>query len=148
MRSVEADRVLAAAVAGDDAAWGSIVESHVELAWRRAVAEGLTGPDAALVCELAWLRLSQQLETLESVAEIAPWLEEMVRREAVALRAQRARQALRSGAPDNVVQLAPGFATGERAARHQLSVHQVSVQQRSGPPRRLVEPADASAAPA
>lgn len=114
MQSVVEDRVLAAAVAGSDSAWGSIVDSNVERMWRTAVGIGLSERDAAQVCELAWLRLGQRLHAFASRTEVAGWLEETVRRESAAVAAQRVRTE-RQVAHSNVVRLAPGFAAGRPA---------------------------------
>jgi len=114
MRSVDVDRVVAAAVAGSDSAWGSIVDSNVDRMWQRAVAEGLSASDAAQVCQLAWLRLGQRLHTLASLAEVAQWLGEQVAREAAALAAQREAREQRA-VPDNVVYLRSGFVPAPRA---------------------------------
>src|SRR5215211_5906330 len=110
MQSVDADRMLAAAAAGDDSAWGSIVDSNVDRLWCSAMAEGLSEPDAAQVCELAWLRLSQRLHTFASLDDVCRWLDATTSREAAALVTQRAERARVAPLPDNVVPLRPGFA--------------------------------------
>jgi len=155
VQSVVEDRVLAAAVAGSGIAWGSIVDSNMDRMWRTAIGIGLSELDAAQVCELAWLRLSQRLPTFTSLAEVAEWLEQTVQLEAAAMAAQhvlRERQALQA----NVVRLAPGFALAPRAARSGLAeratTHPNSVRPLVIVPRQSSEPiggdaADASALP-
>jgi DNA-directed RNA polymerase specialized sigma24 family protein len=152
MHSVDADRMLAAAVAGDDSAWGSIVDSNVDRLWHSVMAEGLSEPDAAQVCELAWLRLSQRLHTFASLDDVSRWLDVTIRREAAGLVAQRAERARFAPLPDNVVPLRPGSAVacaevvpGERTEARQFSVRQVV----AAPRRRSdvsAEPADTSSA--
>ncbi len=103
MQPVNRDQMVAAAAGGSAEAWDSIVESNVDAMWQRAVAAGLSALDAAQVCELAWLRLGQRLDTLSSLAEIAGWLDGQVGREAAALARHNDGRA-ESG---NVVRLAP-----------------------------------------
>jgi DNA-directed RNA polymerase specialized sigma24 family protein len=107
MQSVDADRVVAAAAAGSDTAWGAIVEQNVDRLWWLAIASGLAEPDAAEVCQLAWLRLSQRLSEVASAEQVTRWLEHTVRREATALSARRAERRAPAGRPDNVITLAP-----------------------------------------
>lgn len=112
MQSVDRDRVVTAARAGSAESWDSIVGSNVDAMWHRAMAAGLSALDAAQVCELAWLRLGQRLDTLSTPAEIAGWLDEQVGREAAALaRQNRVRE--ERGEPGNVVPLAPGFGSAQ-----------------------------------
>lgn len=113
MQSVDADRVLAAAAAGNDIAWSRIVDSNLDSMWRVARSGGLSDVDAAEVCQLAWLRLSQRLPEFASSEQVARFLIDTVRREGGALAAQRMEQERRRAGgslPDNVVLLAPGFA--------------------------------------
>jgi hypothetical protein len=113
MQPVNRDLVVAAAAGGSAEAWDSIVESNVDAMWQRAVAAGLSALDAAQVCELAWLRLGQRLDTLSSLAEIAGWLDVQVGREAAALARQNDGRA--EGAEGgNVVRLAPGLRAAPR----------------------------------
>jgi DNA-directed RNA polymerase specialized sigma24 family protein len=64
--------------------WHRIVDANAERLWRLALAAGL-GPDAAAeVCQLAWLRLRMRLRNGLGPAEIPGWLDQQVRREAVA----------------------------------------------------------------
>jgi DNA-directed RNA polymerase specialized sigma24 family protein len=109
MHSVDADRMLAAAAAGNDEAWGGIVDANVERLWLNMVAKGLSEADAAQICELAWLRLGQRLHTFNSLADVVSWLDDTAGREAAALLSQRSYQAERAGVPDNVVRLTPGI---------------------------------------
>jgi len=137
MQSVDADRMLAAAAAGDDSAWGSIVDSNVDRLWCSAMAEGLSEPDAAQVCELAWLRLSQRLHTFASLDDVCRWLDVTVRREAAGLVAQRAERARFAPLPDNVVPLRPDFAVacGEVVPAERIEARQFSVRQLVAAPR-------------
>ncbi len=132
MDSVAVDRDVAAAVAGSSEAWDGIVTANVESMWKCALGVGLSGADAAQVCELAWLRLGQHLHTFGSLEDVSAWLEALVLRESVALSAHRRRAPV----PANVVPLTPGFGAGRAdAARHTVSVRQlISPAHRPGDP--------------
>jgi DNA-directed RNA polymerase specialized sigma24 family protein len=119
MQSVDADRVLAAAAAGNEIAWSRVVDSNLDRMWLVARSAGLSDVDAAEVCQLAWLRLSQRLFELSSPEQVAAYLIETVRREAGVLAAQRmAQERRRAGVslPDNVIPLVPGFGGSELGA--------------------------------
>jgi hypothetical protein len=95
--------------------------------WRLALDAGLAEAEAAEVCQLAWLRLSQRMPERPLTPErVGAWLDEVVSREAVALARQRgAREGGRriNGQQANVIHLNPGFGIGlARADRGAMNV--------------------------
>jgi hypothetical protein len=72
--------VLQAAAAGGPEAWDQIVDAYAGLVWARLRRRGLTGPQAASVNLLIWLRLSDRLALLSPEA-IGGYLEETAERE-------------------------------------------------------------------
>lgn len=75
----ESTRV-ALAAAGDHQAWSELVDQLQPSIWAATGALGLPKAAAAQVCELAWLRLAQQLET--APVPLRPWLVGVVEQEA------------------------------------------------------------------
>lgn len=65
--------------------WGAIVDGNVERLWRLAISAGLPRREAAEVCQVAWLRLSQRLAEFSTVDQVTRWLDEQVCREVGAL---------------------------------------------------------------
>jgi hypothetical protein len=75
----ESSRV-ALAAAGDRTAWSELVDQLQPSVWAATGALGLPKAAAAQVCELAWLRLAQQLETVP--LPLRPWMVGVVEQEA------------------------------------------------------------------
>jgi hypothetical protein len=71
---------MAAARAGDEAAWDILVDRFAAEVWTVIRRRGLQGPAAADVFLLTWMRLTDRLTTGEP-AGLAIWLAETARRE-------------------------------------------------------------------
>jgi hypothetical protein len=71
---------VALAAAGDLSAWSELVDQLQPSVWAATGALGLPKAAAAQVCELAWLRLAQQLET--APLPLRPWMVGLVEQEA------------------------------------------------------------------
>lgn len=86
-----ADRasLVAAAAAGDRAAWGAIVTEYAGLVWAVARNFRLSASDAADVCQVTWLRLVENLDRIRDPAALGSWLATTARREAITLLRQR-----------------------------------------------------------
>ena len=52
------------AACGDEAAWGSLVDSYASLAWSVIGCYGLSAEDAAAASRRAWMRTAQDLHTI------------------------------------------------------------------------------------
>ncbi|HLX86942.1 MAG TPA: hypothetical protein VKR22_00570 [Acidimicrobiales bacterium] len=63
-----------AATVRDQAAWDALVERLSGPLWATARGHGLDPGEAAEVCQLAWMRLTDHLSDFASDAEIAVWL--------------------------------------------------------------------------
>ncbi|MFL6111022.1 MAG: sigma-70 family RNA polymerase sigma factor [Catenulispora sp.] len=74
---------LAAAIAGDQQAWTSLVEDHHELVWSIANGYKLTPEDTADICQTVWLQLIEILDRFQDPDEIVGWLATATRREAL-----------------------------------------------------------------
>lgn len=113
---------LAAAAAGDRAAWERIVESYAGLVWSASRQHGLSGDDASDVCQTVWLRLVENVDRIEDPAQLAGWLSATSGRECLRAQARAKRQL---PAPDagrlarerarELPPLDPGLLRGERA---------------------------------
>jgi RNA polymerase sigma factor (sigma-70 family) len=82
--------LVAAAAAGDSAAWAALVDRYTGLLWSVARGFRLDQADAADVVQTAWLRLVEHLERLHDPEHVGAWLATTVRRECL-------RQLRRSG---------------------------------------------------
>src|SRR5215475_4526551 len=78
--------IVARAAAGDQAAWGTLVDRYGPLVWAVARAYDLTQADANDVFQTTWLRLVENLDDIEPTT-LTRWLTTTARREA--LRVQR-----------------------------------------------------------
>ena len=77
--------LVAAAGAGDRAAWDALVNRYAGLVWSVARAYGLGDADAADVSQATWLRLVEHLGDVREPAAVGAWLATTARREALAL---------------------------------------------------------------
>ena len=87
-------RLVAAAAAGDAAAWEEIVERFSGLVWATARAHRLARDDAADVAQTTWLRLVEHLDRIRDPEQLGAWLATTARRESLRLiRLRRQEQA-------------------------------------------------------
>jgi RNA polymerase sigma factor (sigma-70 family) len=63
-----------AAAAGDQDAWGALVERYASLVWNVARAHRLDAADASDVSQTVWLRLVEHLGRLRQPEALAGWL--------------------------------------------------------------------------
>jgi len=80
------DAEVAAAAAGDQAAWHTLVDRHAQEVWDIARGFGLDTAAAAAICQLSWPRLVDHLDAVRTHAEISAWLRAAVEREARSFR--------------------------------------------------------------
>jgi len=76
---------MARAAAGDNAAWGTLVDRYGPLVWAVARAYRLTQADANDVVQTTWLQLLENLDDIEPAA-LTRWLTTTARREALRVR--------------------------------------------------------------
>ncbi len=81
---------LGEALAGDDAAWGHIVESFSQNLWHWARSQGLSRSDAEDVAQTVWYRLKDRGHTIRDPRTLPGWLATTTRREARRVREHRA----------------------------------------------------------
>jgi RNA polymerase sigma factor (sigma-70 family) len=67
--------------AGDQQAWGALVERYAPLVWAICRRFGLRGRDAEDVGQWVWLQLVEQLDNLRQPAALPGWLATTTRRE-------------------------------------------------------------------
>jgi RNA polymerase sigma factor (sigma-70 family) len=84
---------LAAAAAGDQLAWESIVSAYSGLVWSVARGYRLPPADAADVFQGTWLRLVEHLGDIRDATRLGGWLATTARRESIGL-LRRARRDL------------------------------------------------------
>jgi RNA polymerase sigma factor (sigma-70 family) len=77
--------LLAAAAAGDQAAWDALVQRHNSLLWSIARSYRLGHADAADVVQTTWLRLVEHLDKVADPERIPGWLATTARRECIHL---------------------------------------------------------------
>jgi DNA-directed RNA polymerase specialized sigma24 family protein len=75
------DPAIAAAAAGDQAAWDTIVDRHAQQIWDTARSFGLDAAAAALVSDQVWRRLAGHLNELRTDDELRAWLRGAAERE-------------------------------------------------------------------
>ncbi|MGW4422637.1 RNA polymerase sigma factor [Streptosporangium sp. NPDC004631] len=78
-----------AALAGDQAAWDTLVCRFSGPLWSMVRAYGLSGADAADAVQGTWLRLVESLHTIRDPERIGSWLFTTARREAALLSRRR-----------------------------------------------------------
>jgi RNA polymerase sigma factor (sigma-70 family) len=74
-------RLLAAAAAGDQAAWDELVERYGRLVWATTRAYRLSQAAAADVSQTTWLRLVENLDRIREPERLVGWLATTARRE-------------------------------------------------------------------
>jgi RNA polymerase sigma factor (sigma-70 family) len=77
--------LLAAAAAGDQRAWDTLVERHTSLLWSIARSYRLSAADAADVVQTTWLRLVEHLGKVADPERLPGWLATTARRECIHL---------------------------------------------------------------
>lgn len=80
--AAERDDDLRAALAGNRAAWGRIVENHTKLLWWIARSYRLDDSSSADLVQTVWLQLIRHGHRIEDPARLAAWLATTARREA------------------------------------------------------------------
>ena len=73
--------LLAAAGAGDSAAWNAIVEQYTGLLWSIARGYRMSSADSADAVQTTWLRLVEHLDRIEDPNRLPGWLATTIRRE-------------------------------------------------------------------
>jgi RNA polymerase sigma factor (sigma-70 family) len=74
-------RITRRAAAGDQAAWGELIDRYSRLLWAIAAQHRLGGADAADVFQTTWLRLVEHVGRLSDPARVGAWLATTARRE-------------------------------------------------------------------
>ena len=126
MQPVGAGARPAHGVGTEAAAWDRVVDNHLEAVWAVSREAGLDDEDAAVVSQLAWLRLAQRWPALfprlaaeGAGAQLRSWVVETARAEARGLMEQRSTRDRATVQLPNVVCLSPGFQPPEpRSRRH------------------------------
>lgn len=77
--------LVAAAAAGDRAAWDALVERYERLVFSVARSFRLSTPDAADVSQTVWLRFAERLDRLTDPDRAGAWLATTTRRECLRL---------------------------------------------------------------
>jgi RNA polymerase sigma factor (sigma-70 family) len=93
-RAAELTALVAAAAAGDRAAWDSLVEAYSSLVWAVALQHGIGHSDAGDVVQTTWLHLLEHIDDIRNPERIGSWLATTARREALRVVAQRRRVVL------------------------------------------------------
>jgi RNA polymerase sigma factor (sigma-70 family) len=75
--------LMAAAAAGDQAAWNALVARFERLVWATARAHRLSQADAADVAQTTWLRLVENLGRIRDPERLGAWLATTARRESL-----------------------------------------------------------------
>jgi RNA polymerase sigma factor (sigma-70 family) len=113
-------QLLAAASAGDQAAWDALVERYTPLLWSVARSCRLQAPDAADVVQTTWLRLVEHLDRIADPDRLPGWLATTARRECLRLLRQAGREVQSHTAlidmPDDAPELDAGLLRDERDA--------------------------------
>jgi RNA polymerase sigma factor (sigma-70 family) len=122
-------QLVAAARAGDQAAWDALVGRFASLVWTVARAHRLEGEDAADVFQTTWLRLVEQLPRLREPDRVGAWLATTARRECLrVLRRSQRETVSRPDVLDAVPDDAPGFDdTLVRAEQQQALWHHLQI---------------------
>ncbi len=84
--------LIRAANAGDEAAWGTIVDRFAGLIWATTRAHRLSTPDAADVTQTTWLRLIENLDRIQDPERLGAWLATTARHECLRLIRLRGRE--------------------------------------------------------
>ncbi|GII86772.1 RNA polymerase sigma factor [Sphaerisporangium siamense] len=68
---------------GDQRAWGELIKLYTPVVWSVARSFRLRAADCEDVCQLAWLRVVENIDRLREPAKFASWLVTITRREAI-----------------------------------------------------------------
>jgi len=90
----ETSDLVAAAAAGDSAAWDALVSQYSGLLWSIARGFRLSSADAGDAVQTTWLRLVENLDRIEDPARLPGWLATTVRRECIRLLKRGGRERL------------------------------------------------------
>ncbi|SDG33644.1 RNA polymerase sigma factor, sigma-70 family [Sinosporangium album] len=97
------EELLAAATAGDSAAWAELVDRYGARLWHVARAHGLSAQDAADVVQFGWLKLVENLYAIREPAAVGAWLTSTVKHEAMRVRRKRSGEHLHADPPDELL---------------------------------------------
>ncbi len=100
----ETSDLVAAAAAGDSAAWDALVGQYSGLLWSIARGFRLSTADAGDAVQTTWLRLVENLDRIEDPSRLPGWLATTVRRECLRLLKRGGRERL--SADDDLPDLA------------------------------------------
>jgi RNA polymerase sigma factor (sigma-70 family) len=89
---VDTKALLAAAAAGDQAAWDALVQRYSSLVWSIARSFRLDPPEAADVVQMTWLRLVENVDRIVDPERLPGWLATTARRECLLLVRRAARE--------------------------------------------------------
>jgi RNA polymerase sigma factor (sigma-70 family) len=118
------------AAAGDQAAWGPLVERYQSLVWSIARSYRLTGDDASDVVQTTWLRLVEHLDRIREPDAVGSWLATTARNECLAHIRRRGRQGVSLDVVPEVQDTGPspgeGILVRERDAELWGALHHIS----------------------
>jgi len=123
--------LVAAAAAGDSAAWEALVDRYSGLMWSVARSFRLGSADAADAVQTSWLRLLEHLDRIEDPERLAGWLATTTRRECLRLLRRGRRESLADETgvpeiPDDAAPLDAGLLLAERDAALWHAFEQIS----------------------
>jgi RNA polymerase sigma factor (sigma-70 family) len=129
--SDDAATLVAAAAAGDPAAWETLVERYSGLMWAVARSFRLDSADAGDAVQTAWLRLLEHLDRIEDPERLPAWLATTTRRECLRLLRRGQREAPADDdtlgeVPDTAAPLDAGLLLAERDAALWRAFEQIS----------------------
>ncbi len=75
--------LVAACRAGDQAAWGRLIQRYRAVVWTVARSHGLRPADCEDVCQLTWLRVIENIGAIDDPARLGAWIVTTARREAL-----------------------------------------------------------------
>jgi len=97
--------LLAAAAAGDSAAWDAIVAQYTGLLWSVARGYRMSTADSADAVQTTWLRLVEHLDRIDDPTRLPGWLATTLRRECLRILRRSSREGpsfAQDGLPDVV----------------------------------------------
>jgi RNA polymerase sigma factor (sigma-70 family) len=86
------EALMHSAQAGDEVAWGAIVDRFAGLVWATTRAHRLSTADAADVTQTTWLRLIEHLDRIHDPERLGAWLATTARHECLRLIRLRGRE--------------------------------------------------------